>query len=193
MALEKLPSILGAAGACEARPVACSGSESPFHQAIPSSSSVVIGGPGMIFPSQRDHVYYTHCGRSNKRMLGTRAFNDFVDRRRIIAKLASAVQRLQLIAPVDWLKRIDAWRRHQPQTFRRVARRSGSLLAKRLMLPRRGRSRRKLPPDLSQSTLFERFHLPLQGRINCIPKVPLSKLGESMRGSHPRPKITMGK
>ena len=36
------------------------------------------------------------------------------DRRRMVAKLASAVQRLNLIAPVDWLKRIDAWRRHQP-------------------------------------------------------------------------------
>jgi hypothetical protein len=36
------------------------------------------------------------------------------DRRRMVAKLASAVKRLQLIAPVDWLKRIDAWRRHQP-------------------------------------------------------------------------------
>ena len=35
-------------------------------------------------------------------------------RRRMVAKLASAVQRLQLIAPVEWLKRIDAWRRHQP-------------------------------------------------------------------------------
>jgi len=34
--------------------------------------------------------------------------------RRMVAKLASAVQRLNLIAPVDWLKRIDAWRRHQP-------------------------------------------------------------------------------
>jgi hypothetical protein len=32
----------------------------------------------------------------------------------MVAKLASAVQRLNLIAPVDWLKRIDAWRRHQP-------------------------------------------------------------------------------
>jgi hypothetical protein len=32
----------------------------------------------------------------------------------MVAKLASAVKRLQLIAPVDWLKRIDAWRRHQP-------------------------------------------------------------------------------
>jgi hypothetical protein len=31
-----------------------------------------------------------------------------------VAKLASAVQRLNLIAPLDWLKRIDAWRRHQP-------------------------------------------------------------------------------
>jgi hypothetical protein len=37
-----------------------------------------------------------------------------LDRRRMVAKLASAVKRLQLIAPVDWLKRIDAWRRHQP-------------------------------------------------------------------------------
>jgi hypothetical protein len=37
-----------------------------------------------------------------------------LDRRRMVAKLASAVQRLQLIAPVEWLKRIDAWRRHQP-------------------------------------------------------------------------------
>jgi hypothetical protein len=35
-------------------------------------------------------------------------------RRRMVAKLASAVRRLQLIAPVDWLKWIDAWRRHQP-------------------------------------------------------------------------------
>jgi hypothetical protein len=35
-------------------------------------------------------------------------------RRRMVAKLASAVQRLNLIAPMDWLKRIDAWRRHQP-------------------------------------------------------------------------------
>ena len=35
-------------------------------------------------------------------------------RQRMVAKLASAVQRLQLIAPLDWLKRIDAWRRHQP-------------------------------------------------------------------------------
>jgi hypothetical protein len=35
-------------------------------------------------------------------------------RRRMVAKLASAVQRLNLIAPLDWLKRIDAWRRHQP-------------------------------------------------------------------------------
>jgi hypothetical protein len=34
--------------------------------------------------------------------------------KRMVAKLASAVKRLQLIAPVDWLKRIDAWRRHQP-------------------------------------------------------------------------------
>jgi metal-responsive CopG/Arc/MetJ family transcriptional regulator len=32
------------------------------------------------------------------------------DRRRMVAKLASAVQRLNLIAPVDWLKRIDQWR-----------------------------------------------------------------------------------
>jgi len=32
----------------------------------------------------------------------------------MVAKLAAAVQRLNLIAPVDWLKRIDAWRRHQP-------------------------------------------------------------------------------
>jgi metal-responsive CopG/Arc/MetJ family transcriptional regulator len=32
----------------------------------------------------------------------------------MVAKLASAVKRLQLIAPVDWLKRIDAWRRHHP-------------------------------------------------------------------------------
>jgi hypothetical protein len=31
------------------------------------------------------------------------------------AKLASAVQRLNLIAPVDWLKRIDQWRRRQPK------------------------------------------------------------------------------
>jgi hypothetical protein len=38
----------------------------------------------------------------------------FPDRRRMVAKLASAVQRLNLIAPVDWLKRIDQWRRHQP-------------------------------------------------------------------------------
>jgi hypothetical protein len=36
------------------------------------------------------------------------------DRRRMVAKLASAVQRLNLIAPVDWLKRIDQWRRRQP-------------------------------------------------------------------------------
>lgn len=35
-------------------------------------------------------------------------------RQRMVAKLASAVQRLNLIAPLDWLKRIDAWRRHQP-------------------------------------------------------------------------------
>jgi hypothetical protein len=44
-----------------------------------------------------------------------------LDRRRMIAKLASAVQRLQLIAPVDWLKRIDAWRRHQPNLPSRSA------------------------------------------------------------------------
>lgn len=37
-----------------------------------------------------------------------------LDRRRMVAKLASAVQRLNLIAPVDWLKRIDAWRRKEP-------------------------------------------------------------------------------
>jgi hypothetical protein len=42
-------------------------------------------------------------------------------RRRMVAKLASAVQRLQLIAPVDWLKRIDAWRRHQPNLPSRSA------------------------------------------------------------------------
>jgi hypothetical protein len=44
-----------------------------------------------------------------------------LDRRRMVAKLASAVQRLQLIAPVDWLKRIDAWRRHQPHLPSRSA------------------------------------------------------------------------
>jgi len=32
----------------------------------------------------------------------------------MVAKLASAVRRLQLIGPVDWVKRIDAWRRQQP-------------------------------------------------------------------------------
>jgi metal-responsive CopG/Arc/MetJ family transcriptional regulator len=32
----------------------------------------------------------------------------------MVQKLANAVQRLQLIVPVDWLRRIDAWRRHQP-------------------------------------------------------------------------------
>jgi len=37
-----------------------------------------------------------------------------LDRRRMVAKLASAVRRLQLIVPVDWIKRIDAWRRQQP-------------------------------------------------------------------------------
>jgi hypothetical protein len=37
-----------------------------------------------------------------------------LDRRRMVAKLASAVKRLQLIGPVDWIKRIDAWRRQQP-------------------------------------------------------------------------------
>ena len=37
-----------------------------------------------------------------------------LDRRRMVAKLASAVKRLQLIGPVDWVKRIDAWRRQQP-------------------------------------------------------------------------------
>jgi hypothetical protein len=42
-------------------------------------------------------------------------------RRRMVAKLASAVRRLQLIAPVDWLKRIDAWRRHQPNLPTRSA------------------------------------------------------------------------
>jgi hypothetical protein len=29
-------------------------------------------------------------------------------------KLATAVKKIAMIAPVDWLKRIDAWRRHQP-------------------------------------------------------------------------------
>jgi len=52
-------------------------------------------------------------------MVGVRASRcyeteDRVMGRRMVAKLASAVQRLNLIAPVDWLKRIDAWRRHQP-------------------------------------------------------------------------------
>jgi hypothetical protein len=42
-------------------------------------------------------------------------------RGRMVAKLASAVQRLQLIAPVDWLKRIDAWRRHEPHLPSRSA------------------------------------------------------------------------
>lgn len=32
----------------------------------------------------------------------------------MVAKLAAAVQRLHMMAPVDWLKRIDAWRRNQP-------------------------------------------------------------------------------
>jgi hypothetical protein len=41
--------------------------------------------------------------------------------RRMVAKLANAVQRLQLIAPVDWLRRIDAWRRHQPNLPSRSA------------------------------------------------------------------------
>jgi hypothetical protein len=44
-----------------------------------------------------------------------------LDRRRMVAKLANAVQRLQLIVPVDWLRRIDAWRRHQPNLPSRSA------------------------------------------------------------------------
>jgi metal-responsive CopG/Arc/MetJ family transcriptional regulator len=37
-----------------------------------------------------------------------------VDRRRMVAKLASAIQRLNLIVAADWVKRVDAWRRQQP-------------------------------------------------------------------------------
>ena len=33
---------------------------------------------------------------------------------RMPPKLATAVKKIAMIAPVDWLKRIDAWRRHQP-------------------------------------------------------------------------------
>ena len=35
-------------------------------------------------------------------------------RQGMVAKLAAAVARLNIIVPVDWLKRIDARRRHQP-------------------------------------------------------------------------------
>jgi hypothetical protein len=33
---------------------------------------------------------------------------------KMVAKLADAVKRLQLVAPVDWIKKIEAWRRHEP-------------------------------------------------------------------------------
>lgn len=37
-----------------------------------------------------------------------------MSRRRMVAKLASAIQRLNLIVATDWVRRVDAWRRHQP-------------------------------------------------------------------------------
>jgi len=29
-------------------------------------------------------------------------------------KLANGVRRIAMVAPLEWLRRIDAWRRHQP-------------------------------------------------------------------------------
>jgi hypothetical protein len=33
---------------------------------------------------------------------------------RMPPKLANGVRRIALIAPLDWIKKIDNWRRHQP-------------------------------------------------------------------------------
>jgi hypothetical protein len=65
-------------------------------------------------PHAAHDVYYTHRVHSGNAVLGKGRAMRSEAGRRMVAKLASAVQRLQLIAPVDWLKRIDAWRRHQP-------------------------------------------------------------------------------
>jgi hypothetical protein len=32
----------------------------------------------------------------------------------MVAKLADKVKRLQLVAPLDWIRHIEAWRRHEP-------------------------------------------------------------------------------
>jgi hypothetical protein len=32
----------------------------------------------------------------------------------MVAKLAAQIARLNIIVPVDWLKEIDDWRKHQP-------------------------------------------------------------------------------
>jgi hypothetical protein len=34
--------------------------------------------------------------------------------RKVVAKLAEAIHRLNLIVSSDWLRRLDAWRKHQP-------------------------------------------------------------------------------
>ena len=34
--------------------------------------------------------------------------------KRMPKKLAAEIKRLQLIAPVEWLGKIETWRRHQP-------------------------------------------------------------------------------
>jgi metal-responsive CopG/Arc/MetJ family transcriptional regulator len=33
--------------------------------------------------------------------------------RRMVAKLAEVVRRINLVAPEEWLRRIDRWRKHQ--------------------------------------------------------------------------------
>lgn len=37
-----------------------------------------------------------------------------LDRRRMVAKLANVVQRLNVLVPGDWVAQVDAWRSHQP-------------------------------------------------------------------------------
>jgi metal-responsive CopG/Arc/MetJ family transcriptional regulator len=37
-----------------------------------------------------------------------------LDRKRMVAKLASVVQRLNLLVPGDWVSAVDQWRSRQP-------------------------------------------------------------------------------
>jgi metal-responsive CopG/Arc/MetJ family transcriptional regulator len=37
-----------------------------------------------------------------------------LDRRRMVAKLANVVQRLNVIVPAEWVDLVDRWRSHQP-------------------------------------------------------------------------------